>query len=64
MAETSLGGWVTRAATSSASTRPNASVSPTVSAGSASKAAVMRVRASATESMSVFIGHLNIPRVD
>ena len=61
MAETSVGGWVTRAATSSASTRPSASARPTVSPGSGAKAAVMRARASATDSMSDFLCNGGFP---
>jgi threonine dehydratase len=41
MAETARGGWVTRATTSSASTRPSAVPRPTVSTASGRKAAVI-----------------------
>src|SRR4029079_12680199 len=53
MAEASKGGWVRRAARSSASTRPCAWFSRTVSASSGSRPAVTRARASATESSAM-----------
>src|SRR4030095_15132439 len=49
MAERSAGGWVRRASGESASTRPAASATDTISAGSLSKAAITRAWASRTE---------------
>src|SRR3546814_14915890 len=52
MALASKGGWVRRAATSSASTRPAAALTATVSAGMSGRATTILARASATDSIS------------
>src|ERR687897_2320535 len=52
MAERSAGGWVRRASGETASTRPAASATDTISAGSASKAAITRAWASRTVSIT------------
>src|SRR6266446_5293196 len=53
MADIGAGGWSKPATTSSVSTRPAASATAIVSAGSAVKARVMRVTASSTEIIAV-----------
>src|ERR1700679_1852717 len=52
MAETSEGGWVSRATTGSAATRFQALARATISAGMGWRLARMRVRASSTEIMA------------